>query len=92
MITLDDIEDMTPLTREEILAIAEHERLPELNASALAEWMMQSHHGPQKVQQMICEDIRGALHRDEVAHARELFVVLRHFVAEHPDAARGSEA
>jgi len=91
MITLDDIEDMTSLTRGEIAAIAEHEGLPDLNASALAERMMGLHHGPARVQQMICEDIREALHRDDLAHARELFVVLRHFMADHPEAARGSE-
>lgn len=91
MITLDDIEDMTCLTREEIAAVAEHEHMPELNASALAEYMMHIPHGPQKVQQMICEDIRGALHRDDLDHARELYAVLHHFMSEHPEAARGSE-
>lgn len=91
MITLDDIEDMTCLTREEIAAVAEHEHMPELNASALAEYMMHIPHGPQKVQQMICEDIRGALHRGDLDHARELYAVLHHFMSEHPEAARGSE-
>lgn len=88
MISLDDIEDMTCLTRDEIAAIAEHEHLPEVNASALGEYLMHLHKGPQRVQQMICEDVRDALHRDDVAHARELFATLRHFMAEHPDAAR----
>lgn len=91
MITLDDIEDMTCLTREQIAAVAEHEGLPEVNASALAEWTMHLHHGPQKVQEMICDDICACLHRDDLDHARELFVVLRHFMAEHPEAARGAE-
>ena len=89
MITLDDIEDMTCLSRAEIAAVAEHEGLPDLNASALAERMMGLHHGPQRVQEMICDDIRQALHADDLPHARELFVVLKHFIAEHPDAARG---
>ena len=90
MISLDDIEDMTCLTRDEIAAIAEHEHMPEMNASALGEYLMHLHKGPQRVQQMICEDIRGALHRDDVAHARELFATLRHFMAEHPEAARNT--
>ena len=47
------------------------------------------HHGPQRVQEMMCDDIRQALHADDLSHARELFVVLKHFIAEHPDAARG---
>ena len=91
MITLDDIEDMSCLTREEIAAIAEHEGVPDLNASALAEYLMHLPKGPQKVQQMICEDIREAIHADNVPHAKELFAVLKHFVAEHPEAVRGAQ-
>lgn len=90
MITLDDIEDMTCLTREEIDAIAEHEHLPGVNASALGDYMMHLPKGPQAVQQMICEDIREALHAGNTAHARALFAVLRHFVEEHPEAIRGA--
>lgn len=90
MINLDDIEDMTCLTRDEIAAIAEHEHLPEVNAAALGDYLMHLHKGPQQVQQMICEDIRNALHRDDLAHARELFATLRHFVAEHPEAVRNT--
>ncbi len=39
---------------------------------------------------MICDDIRAALHRDDVDHARRLFAALRHFIADHPEAARGA--
>ena len=89
MIALDDIEDITDLTRAEIDAIGEHEALPPLNAAALADRLMHIHHGPQKVQQMICEDIRAALHRDDLPHARELYVVLHRFLNDHPGAAEG---
>ena len=91
MITLDDIIDMTDLTHEEVAAIAEHEGLPELNAAALADYMMHHHKGPQTVNRMICEDLRAALHRHDSDHARELFVVLQHFIAQHPEAIRGSD-
>lgn len=90
MISLDDIEDMTCLTRAEIAAIAEHEHLPDVGASALGEYLMHSHKGPQRVQRMICEDIRDALHRDDLVHARALFATLRAFVADHPEALRNS--
>jgi hypothetical protein len=90
MITLDDIEDMTCLTREEISAVAEHEHMGLVRASIQADYLMHQHHGPQKVQQMICEDIRAALHKDDVAHAKELFAVLKQYMADHPDAARGA--
>ena len=90
MINLDDIEDMTCLTRAEIAAIAEHEHMPEVGAAALGDYLMHMHKGPQRVQKMICEDIRGALHRDDVAHARSLFATLRASVAQHPEALRNN--
>ncbi|ROU03590.1 hypothetical protein [Histidinibacterium lentulum] len=89
MINIDDIEDMTCLTRGEIAAIAEHEHVGELNAALLGEYLMHVHHGAHRVNEMICEDIRAALHRGETGHARELFAVLRTFIADHPEAARG---
>lgn len=46
--------------------------------------------GPQTVLRMISEDIRAALGRDDVAHARDLYAVLHHFVSEHPGAVRGA--
>lgn len=90
MISLDDIEDMTCLTREEIAAIAAHEHEPEIIAALQGEYMMHIHKGPQRIQQMICDDIQAALRRGDVQRARALFATLRHFIAEHPEAVRGS--
>jgi hypothetical protein len=89
MITLEDIEDMSALTRDEIAALAEHTHLAEFNATLMGEYLMHVHHGPQKVHEMICDDIRKALHDDDLPHARDLFAVLRGFLADHPEAARG---
>lgn len=91
MISLDDIEDMTCLTRAEIAAIAEHEHITEANATLMGEYLMHIHHGPQKVQQYICDDIREALHNHDTAHARTLLATLRQFMADHPEAARGAQ-
>ncbi|MFZ7093906.1 hypothetical protein [Primorskyibacter sp. 2E233] len=92
MITMEDVEGMTSLSHEEIAAVAEHENLPDLDAACYADYLMHQHHGAAHVQQLICEDIRAALHRDDVPRAKELYAVLHHFLSEHPDAARGSEA
>lgn len=92
MINLEDILDMCPLTRAEIDAIGEHEHVQGFAAVALADYLMHLPKGPQAVNRMICDDIRAALHRDDVAHARVLFAALRHFIAEHPEAARGAGA
>ena len=86
MINLDDIMDMTDLTHEEIAAVAEHEGLPDVNAAALADYLLHHHRGPQVVAGMISDDLRDALRNGRKAHARELYVVLRHFVETHPEA------
>lgn len=90
MITLDDILGLCPLSPEEVAAIAEHEHADSVSAAALAAYTMHLPKGAQVVQGMICDDIRAALNRDDLDHARELFAVLRHFMSEHPEAARGS--
>jgi hypothetical protein len=89
MITLEDVEDISALTRAEIEAIAEHEHISDFDAALMGDYMMHTHYGPQKVHEMLCDDIRDALHKDNLAHARELFAVLRGFLKENPDAARG---
>lgn len=90
MINENDILDMTCLSREQIAAIAVHEHLDEVAAAELGEYLMHIHHGPQKVQQMICEDIAEALHRDDLDDARALYKALKAFLAEHPEALRGN--
>ncbi|WP_223428941.1 hypothetical protein [Tateyamaria pelophila] len=91
MISLEDVEDMSALTRAEIEALAEHDRISTFDAALMGDYMMHEHHGPQRVHEMICDDIRIALHKDDLKHARELFAVLRGFLAEHPEAARGMD-
>ncbi|MCA8882348.1 MAG: hypothetical protein KDA50_01115 [Rhodobacteraceae bacterium] len=91
MISLDDIEDMTSLTRSEIDALAEHDHTDILHAALEGDYALHHHGGAQQVQQKICEDIRDALHRDDLPHARVLMATLRHFMAAHPEAARGAQ-
>lgn len=90
MINENDILDMTCLTREQIAAIAEHEHIDAVSAAELGEYLMHLHHGPQKVQQMICEDIADALHADNLVQARALYAALKAFLADHPEALRGN--
>lgn len=90
MISPDDIADMTCLTRGEIAALAEHEHMTETSAAIMGDYMMHMRRGPQAVQRMICEDIRAALHRDDLGHARSLYATLHAFVAAHPEAVRGA--
>lgn len=90
MINENDIIDMTCLTRAEIAAIAEHEHIGEVAAAEIGEYLMHLHHGPQRVQRMICEDISAALHDGNIGHARMLYATLKAFLTEHPEALRGN--
>lgn len=84
MITLEDCIAFSGLSEEEVLAIAEHEHVPEIAAAALAEYLLKQRHGEDKIHKMIVEDIRDALQRGDKAHARQLFSALRHFMETHP--------
>ncbi|TVP71290.1 MAG: hypothetical protein EA339_10445 [Rhodobacteraceae bacterium] len=90
MINETDILDMTCLSRAQIEAIAAHEHVDNVTAAEMGEYLMHLHHGPQKVQQMICEDIADALHLDDLLRARALYAALKAFLADHPEALRGN--
>ena len=84
MISFLDCIAMCGLNEDEVLAIAEHEHIPAVAAAALGQYLLKQEHGPDKIRAMIRDDIRGAIARNDPAHARELFMALRHFMSEHP--------
>jgi hypothetical protein len=90
MISLDDIEDMCSLTRDEIAQVAAHDHITPAAAVAEIEALLHRHGGPQRLHAMLCDDIRAALHAGDLPEARRLFALLRHFLSDHPDAARGA--
>ena len=87
MITMEDCIGTCELTEEEILAIAEHEHIPEMNAIAYGEYLMNMKDGGEKVCQIIVDDIRDAQRRKDRAHVQNLLHVLHHFLRSHPEAA-----
>jgi len=90
MINENDIIDMACLTRAEVDAIARYAHVGAVEAAELGDYLMHIHHGPQAVQRMICDDIRRALHADDLAQARALYDTLKAFLADHPEALRGN--
>jgi hypothetical protein len=88
MISLEDCIAFCDLTEAEVLAIAEHEHIPEIAAAALGHYLLRQEHGAEVIRDMLRDDIRSALARDDRQHARELFMALRHFLSHHPEAAR----
>ena len=87
MITLEDRIGLCGLTEEKVLAIAEHEQLPEIAATALAQYLLSLEHGSEKVRDMIVDDIRQAqLNGVDKEHVLTLLHVLHHFLKTHPEA------
>ena len=90
MISLEDCVAMCGLDAAEIAAIAEHEHLPDVAASALASYLLHRTGGEQEIRQMIVDDIREALAANRVDHATKLLMALRHFMDQHPQATCGT--
>jgi hypothetical protein len=86
MITLEDCVAFCGLTEEEVLAIAEHEHMPEIAAAAFAEYLTNQEHGTEKIRDMIVDDIRAAQARNDKEHILTLLHVLHHFLRTHPEA------
>jgi aryl-alcohol dehydrogenase-like predicted oxidoreductase len=87
MITLQDCVGLCGLTEEEVLAIAEHEHLPEIAATALAQYLLSQKHGSEKVRDMIVDDIRQTqLTSGSKEKVLMLLHVLHHFLKTHPEA------
>jgi hypothetical protein len=85
VITLEDCIALCALSEQEVQAIAEHEHIPEITAAAMGRYLLKGPHGPEKIRDMIRDDVRVSLRRDDKDHARELFMSLRHFVDAHPE-------
>jgi hypothetical protein len=86
MISLEDCIALCGLTEEEVLAIAEHEHLPEIAATALANYLLCQDHGTDKVRDMIIDDVRQAQLSGDRGHVLILLHVLHHFLKAHPEA------
>ena len=86
MISLEDCIALCGLTEKEVLAIAEHEHVPEIAAAAIGRYLLKEPSGPEKIRDMMRDDIHDALSRGDSDHASELLMILRHFMATHPEA------
>ena len=87
MITLQDCIEFGDLTEAEVLAIAEHEHMPEIVAAAYGQYLAQQAHGTATIARFIIDDIRAAQAKGDREHVRTLLHVLHHFIRSHPEAA-----
>src|SRR5262245_22096770 len=85
MISLEDCIALSGLTEKQVLAIAEHEQIPEIAAAALAQYLLKEEQGLEKVRDMIVDDVRQAQRRQDKEHTLSLLHVLHHFLKSHPE-------
>ncbi|MEZ5535459.1 MAG: hypothetical protein R3F02_07510 [Thiolinea sp.] len=85
MLNLKDIMGMCDCTEEEIAAVASHEHLPDSVASILADYLIHCDDGVPMLRRIIIEDIEIAEASGKTQQVEELRIVLRHFIANHPE-------
>ena len=86
MLSYEDCLAISDLTEEEIQAIAEHEHIPAMAATALGNYLVHSPEGVPMLKRMIIDDIDEAKRAGNWEHVLELKAVLKHFIETHPDA------
>jgi len=84
MLTFEDCIGLCGLTPEEVRAIAEHERVPEIAAAAYGDYLVRTPEGEQCIRAMIVDDIACAAGCGDRAHELALKLVLRDFILQHP--------
>lgn len=82
-LSLQDCIDMSDLTEEEILAIAQHEGLSELLAIELGSYLVQTPSGEKHIKHMIQDDIKQARKRGDHQRTALLKSVLKHYLEHH---------
>jgi hypothetical protein len=85
MLTLQDCIGICELTEEEIKAIAQHEHVPDIIAAELGEYMIHSKDGVPHIRKIILDDIEHARAHGHEGDVEKLKLVLKHFIATHPD-------
>lgn len=84
MLSVEDCIALCGLTEEEVLAIAHHERIPEVAAAELGNYLVRTAEGELYIKAMIKDDIAEAEAMGNRERALMLKLVLRNFVLSHP--------
>ncbi|MDD3355000.1 hypothetical protein [Zoogloea sp.] len=83
MLTLQDCIELSDLSEEEILAIAEHEHIPEMAAVEMGCYLCHTPEGDKRIRRMIVDDIRHAREKGDTTKVILLKTVLRHYIQAH---------
>jgi hypothetical protein len=83
MLTLQDCIELSDLSEDEILAIAEHEHIPEMVAVEMGCYLCHTPEGEKRIRRMIVDDIQHAREKGDTERISLLKAVLKHYIAEH---------
>ncbi|MGH8679141.1 MAG: hypothetical protein ACREUQ_12430 [Burkholderiales bacterium] len=88
MLSLEDCIALSELCEEEILAIAEHEHIPEMAAAEMGNYLIQTASGATRLRAIIVEDIEQARERGDLHRTLALKLVCKNYLQQHPHAER----
>jgi hypothetical protein len=84
MLSLEDCLALCELSEAEVLAIAHHERLPEIAAAEMGNYLVRTPEGELRIKAIIRDDIEEARACGDRGRELALRLVLREFVLRHP--------
>jgi hypothetical protein len=84
MLTLEDCIALCELTEDEVRAIAQHERIPEIAAAEMGCYLVHSVTGKLSIKGMIRDDIAAAAASGDGERVLALKLILRDYVLRHP--------
>jgi DNA repair protein RadC len=83
VLTIEDCIGLSELTEEEILAIAQHEHIPEMAAVELGNYLVNTPSGEKRIKAMIVDDIEEARRDGDARRVVTLKLCLKHFLEHH---------
>jgi DNA repair protein RadC len=83
MLTIEDCIGLSELTEEEILAIAQHEHIPEMAAVELGNYLIHTPSGERRIKAMIVDDIEDARRSGNAHRVVMLKLCLKRFLENH---------
>jgi hypothetical protein len=84
MLCLEDCLALCDLTEEEVLAIAQHEHIPEIAAAELGNYLVHTPEGETRIKAILRDDIAEARAHGDWVRVLGLKQLLRNFVLQHP--------
>lgn len=84
MLSLEDCIALCGLSEEEVLAIADHEHIPEIAAAEMANYLTRTPEGELRIKAMIRDDIEAARRSSTQERELTLKLMLRNFILAHP--------